>query len=219
MKNFKVKKLVAIFLVTAMATMVIAGCSKANEREKESSKESIAANLVEDSEKSLEEETSFAESVVESAVESEVESSAKPEVENAESSVESEIVSVDSSVESELSDSQSSVEEASAAVTSSTSEASVQYSLSDIIRYGRTLQATPLKLNGEYLNTCIANNFNICILKINSDTYDIYYKGQAATIDASQIELYPEDYIPDFSPEIPWYGFTFEERGSLINSN
>lgn len=207
MKNFvKVSKLVAIFLATTMASVFFTGCSQANEREEESSKESVVVNIVEEeSDESSEEEASVEESIVESVVESSVESSVESQ---AESSVESEEASVESSIEE--SEIESSVEESSE-VESET------YSLSDIIGYGRTIERVQPQKEGFNGIAPLSPGTNLCIVKVNDTTCDVYVSNTYVTVEKDKIEIFSDDYIPDFSIGIPWYGLTVAERRQLSN--
>lgn len=209
MKNFNVsKKIVAIFLAAAMATLFFAGCEEGNnERSKvESTVESFEENSIDESENSIDVK------LVESNPIVSAESSEEANVVDEGSTVSEESIE-ESVVESEV---ESLVEESSEEESSEGINAA--YTVKDIIAYGKALEMIQPMKNGELLNAMLPQNLNFCILKVNEDSYDVYVYGDALTVDSSKVELYPDSFIPDFSEGIPWYGLSDEDIKILKSS-
>ncbi len=161
-------------------------------------------------------------SVSKSSTESSQESSAESSIEN---SVESSKVVSESSVESSKESSKESSSESSVESSKAISESSVessdesseipvyQYepqkaSFKDVTRYGKVLKTAKLT-SKKYGNTTLPKDYLVAILKVNDSTYDLYCCSFSITVDASLIELFDEDYEPDFSLRY-WFGIEEE---------
>lgn len=184
----KIKKFVAILIMGTIATFAFAGCGESTTSEEKSSVPSSSVSEVRQDESSVEESSTEEKSEVESSVESSVEESSE-----AKSSVES---SIEESSEIELSV-DSSVEESSEVESSVTEVEKVSFD--QVIRYGRTNADFEFILPVYEESELIKKNSLIAILSINEKTYDIYFIGFPITVDSSLIDLFPDDYEPDFS--------------------
>lgn len=153
-----------------------------SESSTESSKESSAESSSESSvESSKEVSENSAESSKESSTESSSESSAEPSKAVSESSVESSKESSDESSEFPVYQ----VEPKKA-------------SFKDVTRYGKVLKTAKLKVNDEKFGILLKDSL-VAILNVNDSTYDLYWGSYSITVDSSFIELFDEDYEPDFS--------------------
>lgn len=153
-----------------------------SESSTESSKESSAESSIESSvESSKEVSENSAESSKESSTESSSESSAEPSKAVSESSVESSKESSDESSEFPVYQ----VEPKKA-------------SFKDVTRYGKVLKTAKLKVNDEKFGILLKGSL-VAILNVNDSTYDLYWGSYSITVDSSFIELFDEDYEPDFS--------------------
>lgn len=160
-------------------------------------------------------------SVSESSTESSKESSAESSIESSvESSKEVSESSAESSKESSTESSSESSAESSKAVSESSKESSDESSeipvyqveskkasFKDVTRYGKILKTA--KLTSKYGNVTLPKGYLVAILKVNDSTYDIYCVSFSITVDASLIELFDEDYEPDFSLRY-WFGIEEE---------
>lgn len=153
-----------------------------SESSTESSQESSAESSSESSvESSKEVSENSAESSKESSTESSSESSAEPSKAVSESSVESSKESSDESSEFPVYQ----VEPKKA-------------SFKDVTRYGKVLKTAKLKVNDEKFGILLKGSL-VAILNVNDSTYDLYWGSYSITVDSSFIELFDEDYEPDFS--------------------
>ena len=148
-------------------------------------------------------------SVSESSVESSMESSDESSSESsAESSAES---SGESSAESSKSVSESSVESSN-----ESSEIPVyqvepkKASFDNVTRYGKVLKTAELK-SKDNKTARILKDYLVSILNVNDSTYELYWGGYSITVDSSLIELFDEDYKPDFSLRY-WQGIEEKYR-------
>lgn len=161
---------------------------------------------------------SVSESSTESSQESSAESSSESSVESSKEVSES---SAESSKESSTESSSESSAESSKAVSESSKESSdesseipvYQYepkkaSFKDVTRYGKILKTAKLT-SKKFGNTTLLKDYLVAILKVNDSTYDIYCCSFSITVDASLIELFDEDYEPDFSLRY-WFGIEEE---------
>ena len=155
---------------------------------------------------------SVSESSTESSQESSAESSSESSVESSKAVSES---SVESSKESSTESSSESYAESSKAVSESSVESSKESSdessefpvyqvepkkasFKDVTRYGKVLKTAKLKVNDEKFGILLKGSL-VAILNVNDSTYDLYWGSYSITVDSSFIELFDEDYEPDFS--------------------
>ena len=158
------------------------------------------------------------------AEKSEVETSVEPS--KSESSVEESLREV-SKVESSAKESSKEVSKAESSVTapskveSSVEESSDSVSIKDAIRYGRVIKRSPLydleDLGSFSKKINVAPDSLIVILNINDlsaydsfyayETYEVLISGKKYVIASSRVELFPEDYVPDFTDE-HWVGLS-----------
>lgn len=162
---------------------------------------------------------SVSESSTESSQESSAESSSESSVESSKAVSES---SAESSQESSTESSSESSAESSKEVSESSKESSDESSeipvyqvepkkasFKDVTRYGKVLKTA--KLNSKDKNTRILKGYLVSILNVNDSTYDLYWCGYSITVDSSLIELFDEDYKPDFSLRY-WQGIEEKYR-------
>lgn len=195
MRKNTVKKILAALLALG-AISALTACSNSqttaqstaessksvSESSTESSQESSAESSIESSvESSKEVSENSAESSKESSTESSSESSAEPSKAVSESSVESSKESSDESSEFPVYQ----VEPKKA-------------SFKDVTRYGKVLKTAKLKVNDEKFGILLKGSL-VAILNVNDSTYDLYWGSYSITVDSSFIELFDEDYEPDFS--------------------
>lgn len=226
MKNlFKVRHIVSIVLniimVTALATCVFAGCTKESSPSVDSSKAtSSSQSSVE--EKSQESPSSVVESSVESVdnsvTETSVESKEEKSVEVSEeessevvseSESSSEISSESSVKSSDISLSESSVDSSVESSSDSDAESSVEESserselrIEDAIRYGKVINPANIHTPDNSISCDMREGWYIAIFSINNDqTYSFLNLGTIFEINQSDVELFPEDYVP--SPTDP----------------
>lgn len=160
---------------------------------------------------------SFSESSTESSQESSAESSIESSVESSKVVSES---SVESSKESSTESSSKSSVESSKAVSESSEESSDESSeipvyqveskkasFDNVTRYGKVLKTA--KLKSKDTTARILKDYLVSILNVNDSTYDLYWGGYSITVDSSLIELFDEDYKPDFSLRY-WFGIEEE---------
>lgn len=196
MKN--TKKVGTIILVATLAVLTFVGCSdstnKASKPGEESSKQETSV-VSEVEESSLEESSEEIESKESSAVQS---SSEKLESEDESSEV--------------VSESESSVEPSSEPEAESSAEESsedTKLKLTDAIRFGRSKNEATIYNTPNNIVTNIAEGNYIAILSFNDDnTYSIIEYGMVFTISQDDVELFPEDYVPDTS-EIGWKALVY----------
>ena len=82
----------------------------------------------------------------------------------------------------------------------------------DAVRYGKTIEfVIPVSPIYDSYHP-IPNDVNLCILSINDDnTCNVYSFGESVTIDAAKVELFPDNYTPDFKNG-KWYGIESNYR-------
>lgn len=195
MRKNTVKKILAALLALGIISALTA-CNNS-----QTTAQSTAESSKSVSESSTE---SSQESSAESSIESSVESSKAVSESSVESSKESSTESSsESSVESSKEISESSVE-SSKESSDESSEIPVyqvepkKASFKDVTRYGKVLKTAKLKVNDEKFGILLKGSL-VAILNVNDSTYDLYWGSYSITVDSSFIELFDEDYEPDFS--------------------
>ena len=151
---------------------------------------------------------SVSESSAESSKEASVESSSESSVESSKAVSES---SAESSKESSTESSSESSAEPSKAVSESSKESSDESSeipvyqvepkkasFDNVTRYGKVLKTAELKYKDDK-TARILKGYLVAILKVDDSSYDLYWGSHSMTVDSSLIELFDEDYKPDFS--------------------
>lgn len=201
-KNTVKKILVALLALGAISALTACNNSQTTAQSTAESSKSVSESSTESSK----------ESSAESSSESSVESSKEVSESSKESSTES---SSESSAESSKAVSESSTE-SSKESSDESSEIPVyqveskKASFKDVTRYGKVLKTAKLKVNDE--EVCrLLKDYLVAILKVNDSTYDLYCVGHSITVDSSLIELFDEDYKPDFSLRI-WLGIEEKYR-------
>ncbi len=181
MRKNTVKKILAALLALG-AISALTACNNSQ----------TTAQSTAESSKSVSE--SSAESSKESSAESSSESSAESSKAVSESSAES---SKEASVESSKEDSKA---ESSKASSNSTVEEK-KYTLDDAIAYGKIIYpAYVSKVSDPSYTIGLDVSTHIAILSTDDpETYDFIYKGYRYKIAKKCVELFPEDYVPDFS--------------------
>ena len=180
-KTVKFRSIFAVMAAAAFASCVFAGCTGSENKSGESSALSSAVSSAAD-------------------VDSETVSSKT----NDESMEESDVDSEDITFEVKSDDNPSK--------NTSLEESSEQLTPFQAVRFGRTLSHVFTNETDKYDSHHISPNINICILNINDDnTYDIYAFGYSLPVNTDDIELYPEDYVPDFKNDL-WFGIENEYR-------
>lgn len=202
-KNTVKKILAALLAFGAISALTACNNSQTTAQSTAESSKSVSESSTESSK----------ESSAESSSESSVESSKEVSESSAESSKESsKESSSESSAESSKAVSESSVE-SSKESSDESSEIPVyqveskKASFKDVTRYGKILKTA--KLTSKYGNVTLPKGYLVAILKVNDSTYDIYCVSFSITVDASLIELFDEDYEPDFSLRY-WFGIDEE---------
>lgn len=189
----KLNKTTSVLFAMALAASFISGCGNPSKSESSTSATSSVSS------KSISE--SSTESSQESSDESSSESSAKSSAES----------SGESSAESSKSVSESSVESSN-----ESSEIPVyqvepkKASFDNVTRYGKVLKTAELK-SKDNKTARILKDYLVSILNVNDSTYDLYWCGYSITVDSSLIELFDEDYKPDFSLRY-WQGIEEKYR-------
>ena len=189
MKKFT--KIASVLFAMLIAAACLPGCSNANQSKEESKVSTPSTSVASIAQEESKEESS------ESSLESSKETSKE------ESKEESKEISVEPSEESSK---ESSVESSVASKVEESSEPEIpvyqvepkKASFKDVTRYGKVLKTAKLKVNDKRFSTLIKGSL-VAILKVNDSTYDLYWGSFSITIDASLIELFDEDYKPDFS--------------------
>lgn len=153
-----------------------------SESSTESSKESSAESSIESS---VESSKAVSESSVESSKESSTESSSESSAESSKAVSES---SVESSKESSDESSEIPVYQVE----------SKEASFDNVTRYGKVLKTAELKYKDDK-TALILKGHLVAILKVDDSSYDLYWGSHSMTVDSSLIELFDEDYKPDFS--------------------
>lgn len=205
MRKNTVKKILAALLALGIISALTA-CNNS-----QTTAQSTAESSKSVSESSTE---SSQESSAESSIESSVESSKAVSESSAESSKESSTESSsESSAESSKAVSESSVESSKESSDESSEFPVYQVepkkaSFKDVTRYGKVLKTAKLKVNDEKFGILL-KDYLVAILKVNDSTYDLYCGSFSITVDASLIELFDEDYEPDFSLRY-WFGIEEE---------
>ncbi len=201
----KLNKTTSVLFAMALAASFISGCGNPSKSESSTSAtSSVSSKSV--SESSTE---SSQESSAESSGESSAESSKSVSESSAESSKES---STESSSESSV-ESSKAVSESSEKSFDESSEIPVyqvepkKASFDNVTRYGKVLKTAKLKSKDK--TTRILKDYLVSILNVNDSTYDLYWCGYSITVDSSLIELFDEDYKPDFSLRY-WQGIEDE---------
>lgn len=180
-KTVKFRSIFAVMAAAAFASCVFAGCTGSENKSGESSALSSAVSSAAD-------------------VDSETVSSKT----NDESMEESDVDSEDITFEVKSDDNPSK--------NTSLEESSEKLTPFQAVRFGRTLSHVFTNETDKYDSHHISPNINICILNINDDnTYDIYAFGYSLPVNTDDIELYPEDYVPDFKNDL-WFGIENEYR-------
>lgn len=193
-KNTVKKILAALLALGAISALTACNSSQTTAQSTAESSKSVSESSTESSQ----------ESSAESSIESSVESSKEVSESSAESSKESSTESSsESSVESSKEISESSVE-SSKESSDESSEIPVyqvepkKASFKDVTRYGKVLKTAKLKVNDEKFGILLKGSL-VAILNVNDSTYDLYWGSYSITVDSSFIELFDEDYEPDFS--------------------
>lgn len=194
----KIAKFVAVVFAVALVATCFTGCTSTTEPKKISS---LSNSIVD-----VSEETSF-ESSVEQSKEDSSESSIERSLGNtseskAEESSQQEISEEDSVETSDESSADSEI----SSPNEYTADATKEVSFDEVIRYGKI--TSDIVISGDLLTKGLL----IGIVEFNDDTYGLYYFQKVAYVDASVIEMFPEDYTPDFSERI-WFGFDKENLG------
>lgn len=210
----KLTKIASVLFAMLIAAACLPGCSNANQsnQSKEESKVSTPSTSV----ASIAQEESKEESS-----ESSVESSKETSKENSTTSSKetSKEESKESSIEqSEESSNESSVESSVASKVDEFSEPEIpvyqvepkKASFKNVTRYGKVLKTAELKSKDDK-TARILKDYLVSILNVNDSTYDLYWCGYSITVDASLIELFDEDYKPDFSLRY-WLGIEEKYR-------
>lgn len=200
MKNFKVsKKIVAIFLVAAMATVFFAGCKEGNnERSKvESTVESFEENSIDESETSIEVRLAESNPIVsaESSEEASVVDEGSTVIEESieESVVESEVESLVEESVDDLYPNHFTIESLESA------------SFDDITRYGKITSNIKIDITSLGGSQTFMSGEIVPIISIDEDKYVLYCFSYSIPLDSSLVELFPEDYVPDYSSGL-WNG-------------
>lgn len=210
----KLTKIASVLFAMLIAAACLPGCSNANQsnQSKEESKVSTPSTSV----ASIAQEESKEESS-ESSVESSKETS--KEISTTSSKETSKEESKESSIEqSEESSNESSVESSVASKVDEFSEPEIpvyqvepkKASFKNVTRYGKVLKTAELKSKDDK-TARILKDYLVSILNVNDSTYDLYWCGYSITVDASLIELFDEDYKPDFSLRY-WLGIEEKYR-------
>lgn len=193
-KNTVKKILAALLALGAISALTACNNSQTTAQSTAESSKSVSESSTESSQ----------ESSAESSSESSVESSKAVSESSVESSKESSTESSsESSVESSKEISESSVE-SSKESSDESSEIPVyqvepkKASFKDVTRYGKVLKTAKLKVNDEKFGILLKGSL-VAILNVNDSTYDLYWGSYSITVDSSFIELFDEDYEPDFS--------------------
>lgn len=189
-KNTVKKILAALLALGAISALTACNNSQTTAQSTAESSKSVSESSTESSQ----------ESSAESSIESSVESSKEVSESSAESSKES---STESSSESSA-ESSKAVSESSKESSDESSEIPVyqvepkKASFKDVTRYGKVLKTAKLKVNDEKFGILLKGSL-VAILNVNDSTYDLYWGSYSITVDSSFIELFDEDYEPDFS--------------------
>ncbi len=208
----KLTKIASVLFAMLIAAACLPGCSNANQSKEESKVSSSSTSVASIAQEESKEESS------ESSVESSKETSKEAPKESSKTSSEetSKEESKESSIEqSEESSKKSSVE---SSVTSKVDEFSKpeipvyqvesnKASFKNVTRYGKVLKTAQLK--SKDTTARILKDYLVSILKVDDSTYDLYWGGYSITVDSSLIELFDEDYKPDFSLRY-WQGIEDE---------
>ena len=152
---------------------------------------------------------SVSESSVESSQESSAESSSESSVESSKAVSEN---SAENSKESSKESSSESSVESSKAVSENSEESSDESSeipvyeveakkasFDDVTRYGKVRKNAKLYVDDMGYFGTLLEGYLVAILKVNDSSYDLYWGDFSITVDSSFIELFDEDYKPDFS--------------------
>lgn len=189
-KNTVKKILAALLALGAISALTACNNSQTTAQSTAESSKSVSESSTESSQ----------ESSAESSIESSVESSKEVSESSAESSKES---STESSSESSV-ESSKEISESSEKSSDESSEIPVyqvepkKASFKDVTRYGKVLKTAKLKVNDEKFGILLKGSL-VAILNVNDSTYDLYWGSYSITVDSSFIELFDEDYEPDFS--------------------
>ena len=182
----KVNKVASILFAMALATSFISGCGNQSKSESSASTTSSVSSK------------SVSESSVESSKESSVESSSESSVES------SNAVSESSTESSKESSAESSKEDSKAESATSSNSSTVEeklYKLDDAIAYGKIISpAYVYKASDTSCTIGLDMGTLIAILSTDDpNTYDFIYEGYRYKIAKKCVELFPDDYVPDFS--------------------
>lgn len=190
-KNTVKKILAALLALGAISTLTACNNSQTTAQSTAESSKSVSESST---------ESSSQESSAESSIESSVESSKAVSESSVESSKES---STESSSESSV-ESSKAISESSEESSDESSEIPVyqvepkKASFKDVTRYGKILKTAELKANDKEFCILLKGSL-VAILNVNDSTYDLYWRSYSITVDSSFIELFDEDYEPDFS--------------------
>lgn len=199
-KNTVKKILAALLALGAISTLTACNNSQTTAQSTAESSKSVSESST---------ESSSQESSAESSIESSVESSKAVSESSVESSKES---STESSSESSV-ESSKAISESSEESSDESSEIPVyqveskKASFNNVTRYGKVLKTA--KLKSKDTTARILKDYLVSILNVNDSTYELYWGGYSITVDSSLIELFDEDYKPDFSLRY-WQGIEDE---------
>lgn len=201
-KNTVKKILAALLALGAISALTACNNSQTTAQSTAESSKSVSESSTESSQ----------ESSAESSIESSVESSKAVSESSVESSKES---STESSSESSV-ESSNAISESSEKSSDESSEIPVyqvepkKASFDNVTRYGKVLKTAELK-SKDNKTARILKDYLVSILNVNDSTYDLYWCGYSITVDSSLIELFDEDYKPDFSLRY-WLGIEEKYR-------
>lgn len=201
-KNTVKKILAALLALGAISALTACNNSQTTAQSTAESSKSVSESSTESSK----------EASAESSIESSVESSKTVSESSVESSKES---STESSSESSV-ESSNAISESSEKSSDESSEIPVyqvepkKASFDNVTRYGKVLKTAELK-SKDNKTARILKDYLVSILNVNDSTYDLYWCGYSITVDSSLIELFDEDYKPDFSLRY-WLGIEEKYR-------
>lgn len=183
----KVNKAASVLFAMILATSFISGCGNQSKSESSASATSSVSSK------------SVSESSAESSKEASVESSSESSVESSKAVSES---SAESSKESSAESSKEGSKAESSTASSSSTVEEKKYTLDDAIAYGKIIYPAYYvsKVSDPSYTIGLDVSTHIAILSTDDpETYDFIYKGYRYKIAKKCVELFPEDYVPDFS--------------------
>lgn len=201
MKKFT--KIASVLFAMLIAAACLPGCSNANQSKEESKVSTPSTSVASIAQEESKEESS------ESSVESSKETSKETPKESSKTSSEETSKEESKEVSKESSKETSEVSITSNVESSTSSGSTVEeklYKLDDAIAYGKIIRrAYVSKVSDTSCSTGLGIDTLIAILSTdNPDTYDFIYKGYRYKIAKKCVELFPEDYVPDFSNKF-WF--------------